>query len=59
MNTQPQPQPQQELLAPVAPVEVTPELVRQVAQRVYAMLRREMRIEHERRLRPEPRGSHD
>lgn len=43
---------------PAATIEVTPELVRQVARRVYAMLRRDMQLERERRLRPEPRNRH-
>lgn len=43
------------------PPEITPELVRAVADRVFAMLQRELAIEHERkqpcpRRSPQPKG---
>ncbi len=44
--------------APGATVELTPELVRQVARRVYAMLRRDIQIEYERRQRLGQRDDH-
>jgi hypothetical protein len=49
---------QQETPAPPVPIELTPEQVRQVAQRVYAMLRRDLQIERERRPQLEQRDSH-